>query len=241
MKRMTAALLLASLAAFVIDSQAVPYLENWETDAQGWTSAFGNGTFNWVNSLSADPGTGALNLEVGASETGTFGWRADINASGGNFMGDYSGSSSNAWRLYFYAEDVLPSTARIQYTGGAHTYFYNILPQITALDGWNVVTVPLWGPTGWLPPPDPEQNFWDSLTAVSEIQILFERGGSAFSENYYIDLFEHLELDDGDMTVPEPHEYAMIAVAALSLALAMRFQKQTPAEARSLPATNRLT
>lgn len=127
-------------------------------------------------------------------------WRANGAGNTGNFLGDYwtDVPGFTAWRFSFYAADILPSDLTIRFGDGVNTFTRLVGSEVTAVDQWFTIDVPL-SFSGWFG--GSASDFSNALSNVTFIDVQVTRNGSG-SQYYYLDNF--LLHDEVSAAVPEP-------------------------------------
>ena len=168
---------------------------------------------------------GSFDLQDSPSpETDAF--RADAFSSGGAFAGDYwtDVPGFSTWTFSFYADDVLPSDVIVRFGDGVSTFSYNVSAQVTALDTWTTVVVPLsYG--SWLG--GSATAFSNALGGVQFVDVQVSRSGTG-AQDYFLDNFA---LNGPSSTsVPEPATAGLLlaAVGVLRLARGMKRREAGP-------------
>lgn len=130
---------------------------------------------------------GTFAEQSGLPSTETDAFRAGVAASGGSLTGNYWDDVPNfsSWTFNFYADDVLPSDIIVRFGNGVTTFMRNVLPQVTAVDAWLNVTVPLTY-AGWFG--GSANTFSNVLGNVTYVEVQFSRNGTGI-QNFYLDNF----------------------------------------------------
>ena len=180
-------------------------LENWSADNQSWVTV-------------DNPGSGGIDntgfLEITMTETSgneLDEYTAEVRTSASSlFAGTWE---TNMWIAFdFWAETDQPEYVRVMW-GATNTRtwastVFDSNDQAMPLASWTTLTSPLfmnymdWG--GW----ENQQTFLDDLAAIDWIGVYIYRGG--LEEQMY-------GIDDFNLMVPEPSQYAMLTVALLAV------------------------
>ena len=196
------------------------------------TETFGGGLSGWVDrdvnemtvTYNAGIGNAPGSLQgsfaaQGEASPETDAFRITGASSGGNYTGDYwtdvPGFSS--WSFSFYADDVLPSDLLIRFNGNGDTFLRTVLTQVTSVDSWYTVTVPLTY-AGWLG--GSASAFSNALGSVSFIDVQLTRNGTG-AQNFYIDNFTLSDAGSGG-TVPEPSTAGLLLASVAVLRAARK-------------------
>ena len=159
---------------------------------------------DWSNGqFYSGPGSlhGYFEEQIAPGSPETDAWRANSGSSGGAFTGDYWTDIGNfsGWRFQFYADDVLPSDLTIRFYDGVNWFSRAVGSQVTGLDNWFTVNVPLtYG--GWFG--GSATDFSNALGNVTFIDVQITRNGTP-EQHFYMDNFE-LYYDPLAGTIPEP-------------------------------------
>jgi hypothetical protein len=184
---------------------AALYLEQYLVDAQGWSDRDASDmAFSYNGGFGNPSGSLQGNFALqGTPSVETDAFRGEPGDSGNAFFGDYWADigygNFYGWRFDFYADDVLPSDLTIRFGNGTYTFSQAVGSQVTALDQWFTVNVPLtYG--GWFGGTSTE--FSNTLQNVTFIDVQITRNGAP-DQTYYMDNFE-LHNEVPPVSVPEP-------------------------------------
>jgi len=128
------------------------------------------------------------------------------------YTGDWTGGGEGTWITFdFYAPSTIPYALQLQMQGGDddNVWWYSIDPGNISV-GWNTFAVNLVG-TGW--DTYTGSDFLGDLGAIDWIGVFIDR---------YWDQPETYGIDNFQLWVPEPAEWAMLAAALLTLAWSLR-------------------
>jgi hypothetical protein len=148
--------------------------------------------------------------------------------------GDASDLFSGTWdtdywiEFDFWAEDVLPTTLQIRWSGTAHekTWVNTITPTAGIGVSETLSSASFGSVSDWnFLPFDTQEEFVADLESIDWIGVYIFRGGTD-AEAYGVDNFKLME---NLLMVPEPAEYMMLAAALITAFLVMRRQKHPPA------------
>ena len=192
------------------------FVETWDADESGWSgstaelsvshSGFGGGSLQGTFAEQIMPGP-----EVGA-------FRADGDASGGAYTGDYWAELSTfaGWQFDFYAADVLPSSLYARFSDGQNTYQANLLDQLTVVGEWTTVSTPGLdvGLQAWIGP-DGTTGLSNALASVEWMEVRLERN-QTIEQDYFMDNFQ---------VIPEPGTLALVLISGLGLAWVRRLHR----------------
>ena len=197
--------------------------------AQVATDDFNYGMDGWTASnasempVTYDPSTGDMGL---GSVEGTFATQslafvqtdsfvATNTTDSGDFTGAYP-TNATSYTFDFMAGTVLPSDVYVRINGAGGTYFYNVGGQITGVDTWNAVTVPLSYGSGWVG--GSGVGFSNTLASVNYVDVQITRDGTS-QQSYWVDNFG---ISDQPLTVvPEPNS-GVFALGGLMILTARR-------------------
>jgi hypothetical protein len=205
----------APAATLSVETFGNPGIAGWvDRDASEMTVSYSASLGNPAGALQ---GTFAAQ-DVAGPETDAF--RIDGGSSGGVFMGDYwtDVPGFNSWSFSFYADDVLPTDLLIRFGDGANTFLRSALSQVSAVDNWYTVTVPLTY-AGWLG--GSAADFSNALGGVSFIDLQLTRSGIG-AQDFYVDNFALNGGLAGGSSVPEPSTAGLLFVSTILLRVVRR-------------------
>lgn len=213
MKLLLTSLLLA-LFAGIPSTRATVILgsHDWNSGSEGWTAEN-----DWVDlTRPADGGvdnTGYLRLSFQATGTTPPNEWYDIVRVNAKTL--FAGSwDERMWvEFSFFSEDVTPNALRVVFEGAREDLwsFSGLTPLGTGT--WNRYATPFSYESGWSSPGQNEADFLDALQSIEWIGVYVQRTGEG-AQNY--------GLDDFNLMIPEPEEYAMAAGGLLICLLALR-------------------
>ena len=114
-------------------------------------------------------------------------FRITSSSSGGSFTGDYwtDVPTFASWSFSFYADNVLASDMIVRFNGDGNTFAYSVFNQVSSIDHWYTVTVPLTY-AGWVG--GSGLQFTNALGGVTFIDVQITRNGTG-AQTYYLDNF----------------------------------------------------
>lgn len=215
-------LFLASSPAY----SAVLTTETWDSSDASWVdrdvaemavshSVFGGGSLLGSFALQGVP----------VPETDAV--RADSSSSGGAFAGDYYAGLGTVvgWSFNLYADHVLPSSLQIRFNGNGSTFFRSIVSEVTSIDVWESITVPLTSSLGWFG--GTGAQFTNALSNVQYVEMQITRNGSS-AQDYYLDNFANISGGGESTAIPEPEGVALFLCGWFLLIMARQFRIRSP-------------
>lgn len=204
------------LVAVVPARTAQLYLEEFPTDAAGWTTRDGEMTVTHDNANDWLVGSFAASFLPQSD--------AFRIATGTNFLGSYTSGSTNhpLTQISFglNAFNVLPGDLFIRLTDGTNTFSYQFAVS-GSTNAWQTYTANLTWSFGWSGLS--ELAFNSALTSVAAIEIQLSRSGN-LAQNYYLDNVQTLNTDigGGPGVIPEPSTVSLMISSLAVLAMDRR-------------------
>ena len=145
-------------------------------------------------------------------------FRISTSSSSGNFTGDYwtDVPTFASWSFSFYADNVLASDMIVRFNGAGSTFAYSVFNQVSSIDHWYTVTVPLTY-AGWVG--GSGLQFTNALGNVTFIDVQITRNGTG-AQTYYLDNFAlngPSEGGGGGGAVPEPSTAGLLLASVAVL------------------------
>ncbi len=182
----------STLCAGLTFGEVVAHVEDFATSASGWT---GSGAYGMTVTHSIEEGlpAGSMKGEFASQDVpvpGSGAFRANAEASGGAFTGNYWAEHSRfyGWTFHFRAEDVLPSLLQVRFNGGGHTFFANVLPQVTGPGQWFTVAAPTVHAGAWFG--GTAVQWSNALADVQWVEVVVGRNGAG-AQTYRMDNFDN--------------------------------------------------
>lgn len=224
----------------VSGAAAVPTLDTPETwsnagNEEGWVEETVDGIGSSISQTSGFNSEDALVVTFAAqgfpgAESSRI--AAGAGASSGVFVGDYSDMSvDTSIRFQLYAEDAQPSDLAVYFesdqSGSVRRWMLSFSSSLPAVGVWTTFAALLQHSAGWDAPGSPgSAAFTADLADVDEMGIYIARGGSTAQQDF--------GLDDFELIIPEPHTWALLGVALVSVAHTFRrTRKEEESEAQS--------
>ncbi len=183
----------------------------------GWTHQSGGPmTLSHADGMGLPAGAlqGTFADQGGVPSTETDSFRATAAASGGALTGNYwlQVPGFTSWTFNFYADDVVPSDCIVRFGNGVNTFMRNVLPQVSAQDSWQTVSVSL-SYAGWLG--GSAATFSNVLSNVTFVEVQFSRNGST-AQDFYLDNFalNGPGSGGGSGNIPEPGSGLLVLAGA---------------------------
>jgi hypothetical protein len=209
---------------------AVPTLdtpEGWSNSGneEGWVEETVDGAGSTIAQSDAFNGETALVVTFAAQgfpASSSSRIAAGTGASSGNFTGDYSGLDPNTRvRFELYAEDHQPSDLAVYFesdqSGSLRRWTLSFSGALPTVGTWTEYAAQMQYGAGWDTPGSPGSAAFNAdLADVDELGVLIARGGSTDQQDFGMDDFRL------SVTIPEPHTWALLGVALVSVARTVR-------------------
>jgi len=188
----------------------------WDLGSHGWTNEFGYTSLE--RELTGGNPSGWLEITFPATavpEIFEDEWYDVVHVSPDNLL--VNPAPGDEVRFDFIAQTRLPDDLQLQFQSqSGNIWGYNLTSQVTKTQTWTRVGAPLSYSDNWGGLPgfdDTLDQFVSDLASMDWIGVYIWRD-EAGQETYGIDNFHFV--------IPEPEEYAMLAMALLTVALALR-------------------
>ena len=120
----------------------------------------------------------------------------------------------------FWAANRIPTQLAIRWQSLTNSYVWSYSVNVTSTQSWNTLTASLSDWQNWiLGPGASEDMFLSDLSSVNWVGVYIQRNG-ADAQGYGLDNF--------NLMVPEPGEYAMLAVALAAAWVVLRRRRPAP-------------
>jgi len=191
-------------------------VHTWDLGTHGWTNEFGYTALE-RELVGGDP-NGWLKITfpaTGVPEVLEDEWYDVVHVSPANLL--VGPGKKNDLRFDFIAQTRLPQDLQLQFHApSGNVWGYSIADRVTQTGEWTDIAVPMTYSDNWGGLPgfsDTLDQFVSDLASMDWIGVYIWRD-EAGQEEYGIDNFRFL--------VPEPEEYAMLAMAMCTILLALR-------------------
>jgi len=193
----------------------------WDLGSHGWTNEFGYTSLERELAGGNPDGWLEITFPVTAvPEIFEFEWYDVVHVSPDNLL--ITPTTEMGIKFDFLAQTRLPQDMQLQFHAqSGNIWGYNLTSQVTQTQSWTRVGADLRYSDGWGGLPgfdDTLDQFVSDLASLDWIGVYIWRD-EASQETYGIDNFHFV--------IPEPEEYAMLAMALITSVLALR-KRQTP-------------
>jgi hypothetical protein len=218
------AMMIMLAACQALSAPIIGYVDDWQSGAEGWSISH---VYGGIGNI-ADPASvgGQSALGITADTAGNFVpledkiFNATTLAGGLNYSTGGGGLGIQSIQFSFYSDagrdNNLPAALELYFMSGGAIWRYNILPSLGSGGGWSSVFANINSPS-WFSYTRDAGDFAFDLTSVDEIGAIITYQPNLNGQVYGIDNFSL-----NDIPVPEPEEYAMLAMLAISLAYVFR-------------------
>lgn len=204
----------AASASFILQ-------EGFDSSTSGWVSYPAGNFVLFTNSLTFGNPAGSLFgdfAEQGIPVPRLDAFRADLNASGGQYVRDYTADPNfEGWTFSLYTTNNLPTTITFGFDAGANGFFsYPLTAQFNQSQTWVQLLVPSTYSPSWTG--GDAAAFATALTTVQAIEIQISDANME-GQRYY--------LDGMAVVVPEPGSAILMAIGLAGLFMTRCIKRKT--------------